>query len=47
MISGAWTAIASFVRTGPGASSVMWTPCPETSPRSDSLKVFTNAFDAA
>src|SRR5271169_2313438 len=34
-------------RTGPGASSVTCTPDFRTSPRNDSLNVFTNAFVAA
>src|ERR1700731_3256354 len=37
----------SSVRTGPGASSVTCTPVFRSSPRNDSLNVFTNALVAA
>ena len=37
----------SSVRTGPGASSVTWTPESFSSPRRDSLKVLANALVAA
>ena len=37
----------SSVRTGPGASSVTWTPESFSSPRRDSLNVLANALVAA
>lgn len=45
--SDASDASGSSVRTGPGASTVTCTPEPRSSPRRDSLKVFTKALVAA